>query len=97
MSRPRQRRMSVEFDPVDEVILTLPAATIDTLSQRLTRQQQDQLITDLRRTYTAEGVALWLRGRNRNLNRTSPLTLLAWGSAHDIEAVLAEAARVGNA
>lgn len=89
--------MSAKDDPVVAVIRTLPAATADLLAERLTDPQRRQLILNLRQTYTAEGVALWLRARNRNLSRNSPTTLLFLGGDFNINAVIAEATRVGNA
>lgn len=89
--------MSTKDDSVIAVVRTLPAATADLLAERLTDPQRRQLILNLREAYTAEGVALWLRARNRNLSRNSPTTLLFLGGDFNINAVIAEATRVGNA
>ncbi len=49
------------------------------------------LISELREVYTDEGVQIWLRSRNRNLQHRRPIELLAEGS---VDEVLAEVRRV---
>lgn len=52
------------------------------------------LIDELRVAYTDEGVDIWLRSRNRNLNGRRPVDLLLEG---EMDAVLTEAQRISGA
>ena len=49
------------------------------------------LVRELREVYTDEGIQIWLRSRNRNLQHRRPIDLLAEGNVDD---VLAEVQRV---
>lgn len=49
------------------------------------------LVNELREVYTDEGIQIWLRSRNRNLNGRRPIELLA---EDQLDAVLDEVERV---
>lgn len=49
------------------------------------------LVSELREVYTDEGIQIWLRSRNRNLQHRRPIELLAEGG---VDEVLAEVHRV---